>query len=76
MFHKTNKQDNSMLLKHLIQQSLDVIKQLQSRHEENLENYQMLIEDRYNHHLMRHMHSQVQHSIKLPKEIILSSFEF
>ncbi len=64
---KTNKQDNLMLLKHLIQQSLVVIKQLQSKHEENLENYQMRLEDMYNHHLMIHMHNQVQHNIKLPK---------
>ncbi len=64
---KTNKQDNLMLLKHLIQQSLVVIKQLQSKHEENLENYQMRLEDMYNHHLMIHMNNQVQHNIKLPK---------
>ncbi len=67
MLDKTNKQDNLMLLKHLIQQSLVVIKQLQSKHEENLENYQMRLEDMYNHHLMIHMHNQVQHNIKLPK---------
>ena len=69
MLDKTNRQDNSMLLKHLIPQSLVEIEQLQSKHEENQENYQMLLEGMYNHHLMIHMNNQVQHNINLPDEL-------
>ncbi len=64
---KIDRQDNLMPLIHLIPQSLVEIKQLQSKHEENLENYQMPLEDMYNHHLMIHMNTQVQHNINLPK---------
>jgi hypothetical protein len=67
MLDKTNKQDNSMLLKHLTQQSLAEIRPLQSKHEENQRNYQMLHVNTYNHHLMIHMNNQVQHNIKLPE---------
>ena len=65
---KTNTQDNLMLLKHLIQLSLVVIKQLQSKHEENRENYQMLLVNMYNHHRMIHMHNLIQHNIVHPKQ--------
>jgi hypothetical protein len=67
MLDKTNRQDNLMLLIHLKQQSSVVIKQLQSKHEENQRNHQMLLGDMYNHHRMIHMHNQVQHNIKLPE---------
>ncbi len=40
MLDKTNRQDNLMLLIHLKQQSSVVIKQLQSKHEENQRNHQ------------------------------------
>ena len=66
MLDKTNRQDNLMQLKHLIQQSLAELEQLQSIHEEIPQSYHMLHEDIYSHHPMIHRRNQVPHSIQLP----------